>query len=84
MALSDPPSAGPAPLSPDEVSRRSSSGSSMASASGERGSLTWKSAPCPGAVRTETVPPCAETSPATIASPSPVPPEARLRAASAR
>lgn len=62
----------------------SSSSSSPAWASGESGSLTWKLAPWPGAVRTETAPPCAVTSPSTIARPSPVPPDARFRARSAR
>ena len=49
-----------------------------------RGSFTWKRHPCPGAVVTVTVPPCAYTSESTIDSPSPVPPLARARDESAR
>ena len=49
-----------------------------------RRKLLITAAPAPGAVLRATVPPCAATCAATIASPRPVPPAARVREASAR
>src|SRR5262249_35568504 len=51
---------------------------------GARGSRTRNVAPSPGAVSSSTVPPWAAVIAATIDSPRPVPPCARLRAASVR
>jgi hypothetical protein len=48
------------------------------------GRCTWKVAPAPGLVSSSTRPPCASTSVATTASPSPVPPRSRARDGSAR
>src|SRR5439155_26900580 len=66
------------------AARGQSSAGSVARASGASGRVIRKVAPRAGAVSTLTVPPCAATSAATIARPSPLPPVRRPRAWSAR
>ncbi len=61
-----------------------SSSGSLCIASGARGIAMRNVAPPPGGDSTHTVPPCAATSAATMASPRPVPPALLVLAWSAR